>query len=101
MSSTTSAADISSSSSTVNASLSLPDRPLRRARYSQVVAQVAQVACDKCGASLVPDAAYCMRCGSRTRRAKRLVGVAIRVEAVFFLAVIALVAGFVWVYAAK
>lgn len=58
-----------------------------------------QAACDKCGAKLIPNAAYCERCGARTRRAKRLVRLAIRVELVFFLLVVLMVAGFVWVYA--
>jgi len=60
---------------------------------------VAQVACDNCGAALVPNAAYCERCGARTRRARRLVRLAIRVEIVFFVGVVVMVAGFVWVYA--
>jgi uncharacterized OB-fold protein len=60
-----------------------------------------QVACDTCGAQLVPNAAYCERCGSRTRRAKRLVRVAIRVELVFFVLVVALVIAFTWIYAAQ
>jgi uncharacterized OB-fold protein len=60
-----------------------------------------QVACDACGAELVPGAAYCERCGARTRRARRLVGIAIRVELVFFLMVVALVIGFTWIYAAQ
>ena len=59
----------------------------------------AQVACDRCGTQLIPNAAYCEKCGARTRRAKRLVRLAIRVEMVFFLGVILMVAGFVWVYA--
>jgi predicted amidophosphoribosyltransferase len=59
------------------------------------------MACDACGASLVSNAAYCERCGARTRRARRLVRLAIRIEAVFFLAVVAMVAAFIWVYAAK
>jgi len=58
-----------------------------------------QVACDNCGTELVPEAAYCEKCGARTRRAKRLVRLSIRVEMVFFLAVVLMVAGFVWVYA--
>jgi uncharacterized OB-fold protein len=62
------------------------------------VAEV-QVACDNCGKELVPGAAYCERCGARTRRAKRLVRLAIRVELVFFLGVVAMVAAFVYVYA--
>jgi uncharacterized OB-fold protein len=61
----------------------------------------AQVACDKCGASLVPDAAYCERCGQRTRRARRLVRVAIRVELLFFALVVAVVIGFTWIYASQ
>jgi uncharacterized OB-fold protein len=51
----------------------------------------AQVACDKCGKELVPNAAYCESCGTRTRRAKRLVRVALRVEILFFL----------WTYSAQ
>jgi uncharacterized OB-fold protein len=58
----------------------------------------AQVACDKCGATLVTNAAYCERCGERTRRARRLVRVAIRVELLFFVLVVALVIGFTWIY---
>ena len=57
-----------------------------------------QVACDNCGKELIQGAAYCERCGARTRRAKRLVRLAIRVELVFFLAVVAMVAAFVWAY---
>ena len=63
--------------------------------------QQVQVACDTCGAELVPQAAYCERCGARTRRARRLVRVAVRVEALFFLMVVALVIGFTWVYATQ
>ncbi len=58
-----------------------------------------QAACDNCGARLVANAAYCERCGARTRRARRLVRLAIRVELLFFLLVVALVIGFTWVYA--
>ena len=58
----------------------------------------AQVACEKCGAELLPGAAYCERCGARTRRARRLVRLAIRVELVFFLGVVVMVAAFVWIY---
>jgi uncharacterized OB-fold protein len=61
----------------------------------------AQVACDKCGAQLVPNAAYCEKCGTRTRRAKRLVGLAIRVEMLFFVLVVVMVIGFIWIYAAQ
>ncbi len=60
-----------------------------------------QAACEKCGAELVPDAAYCERCGTRTRRAKRLVRLAIRFELLFFVLVVAMVIGFTWIYAAQ
>jgi uncharacterized OB-fold protein len=63
--------------------------------------QQAQVACDSCGAELVPNAAYCERCGSRTRRARRLVRLAIRVELVFFLLVVGLVIAFTWIYSVQ
>ena len=61
----------------------------------------AQAACDNCGTQLVPGAAYCEKCGARTRRAKRLVRLAIRVELVFFASFVLLVAAFVWVYAVQ
>jgi uncharacterized OB-fold protein len=60
-----------------------------------------QVACDKCGGELVPNAAYCERCGERTRRARRLVRVALRVEVLFFLMVVAILIGFIWTYSAQ
>lgn len=58
----------------------------------------AQVACETCGAQLVPNAAYCERCGARTRRARRLVRIAIRVELLFFLLVCGIVVAFTWIY---
>ncbi|HWO92048.1 MAG TPA: hypothetical protein VNP53_08775 [Methylomirabilota bacterium] len=63
--------------------------------------QQVQAACDTCGAELVPNAAYCERCGARTRRARRLVRLAIRVELLFFLMVVALVIGFTWIYSVQ
>jgi uncharacterized OB-fold protein len=63
--------------------------------------QQAQIACDSCGAELVPNAAYCERCGSRTRRARRLVRLAIRVELLFFLLVVGLVIAFTWIYSVQ
>ena len=60
-----------------------------------------QGACDNCGTALVPNAAYCEKCGTRTRRARRLVRLAIRVELVFFLLVVLMVIGFTWIYAAQ
>ena len=63
--------------------------------------QQVQVACDKCGAQLAPNAAYCERCGARTRRARRLVRMAIRVELLIFLMFVALVVAFIWIYAVQ
>ncbi len=60
-----------------------------------------QAACDACGAALVPEAAYCERCGARTRRARRMVRLAIRVELVLFALVVVMVVGFAWIYAAQ
>jgi uncharacterized paraquat-inducible protein A len=60
-----------------------------------------QVACEKCGHELVAEAAYCERCGTRTRRARRLVRVAIRVEALIFLLIVVLVVAFTWIYATQ
>jgi uncharacterized OB-fold protein len=60
-----------------------------------------QVACDSCGGELVPNAAYCERCGTRTRRARRLVRLAIRVELLFLFLVVAVVIGFTWIYSAQ
>jgi predicted amidophosphoribosyltransferase len=63
--------------------------------------QQVQVACDSCGAELVAGAAYCERCGTRTRRARRMVRIAIRVELVFFALVVAMVIGFTYIYAVQ
>ena len=63
--------------------------------------QQVQVACDTCGAELIPGAAYCERCGARTRRARRLVRLAIRVELLFFLMVVGVLVSFIWVYSAQ
>ena len=63
--------------------------------------QQVQVACDSCGAQLLPNAAYCERCGTRTRRARRLVRMAIRVELLIFLMFVGLVVAFIWIYAVQ
>jgi predicted nucleic acid-binding Zn ribbon protein len=54
--------------------------------------------CDRCHAPLAEDAAYCDRCGERTRKARRLVRLAVRVELLFIALVILLVAGFTLVF---
>ena len=60
-----------------------------------------QAACEQCGTELAPDAAYCARCGARTRRARRLVRLAIRVELLFFLLVVGIVVAFTWIYSVQ
>jgi hypothetical protein len=50
---------------------------------------------------LEPNAAYCEKCGARTRRARRLVRLAIRVELLFFVLVAVVVGGFIWVYSVQ
>jgi predicted nucleic acid-binding Zn ribbon protein len=62
---------------------------------------VEQTHCDRCHAPLVKGAAYCEACGERTRKARRLVRLAIRVELLFLLLVLLMIIGFVWVYAVQ
>ncbi len=69
-------------------------------RILQGVQQV-QAACDTCGAQLIPNAAYCERCGARTRRARGMVRLAIRVELLFFLLFVGLVIAFIWIYSSQ
>jgi predicted nucleic acid-binding Zn ribbon protein len=59
---------------------------------------MSQTHCDRCQAPLIEDAAYCDKCGERTRRARRLVRLAVRVELLFIALVILLVAGFTLIY---
>jgi len=57
-----------------------------------------QTHCDRCEAPLMRDAAYCESCGERTRRAKRMVRLAVRVEILFIILVALVVIGFTYVY---
>jgi predicted amidophosphoribosyltransferase len=59
---------------------------------------VLQEFCDRCQAKLRKNAAYCEACGERTRRAKRLVRLAIRVELLALAMVIVLILGFSYIY---
>jgi predicted nucleic acid-binding Zn ribbon protein len=47
---------------------------------------------------LVPGANYCDSCGERTRKARRNVRLAIRLELVFIAMVVLLIIGFTLVY---
>ena len=57
-----------------------------------------QTNCDRCGAPLVPKAAFCDSCGERTHRARRLVRVAVRLELLFIALVLVLIGVFAYVY---
>jgi uncharacterized paraquat-inducible protein A len=59
---------------------------------------MAQTTCDRCQSPLIEEAAYCDNCGERTRRARRMVRLAVRVELLFIALIIALVAGFSAIY---
>ena len=67
-------------------------------RPKRTLGRVEQVACDRCGAALVSGAAYCDRCGARTRRAKRMVRLAVRVELLLILAITVVVIGFSMIF---
>jgi predicted amidophosphoribosyltransferase len=57
-----------------------------------------QQSCDYCQAELRKRAAYCENCGQRTRRARRLVSVAVRIELLVLALIAAVIAGFVVAY---
>ena len=59
---------------------------------------MAQMTCDRCQAPLVEEAAYCDNCGERTRKARRMIRLAVRVEILFVALVIVLVAAFATIY---
>lgn len=60
--------------------------------------QAVQTNCDRCGSELQPNAAYCDRCGRRTNRARRLVRLAVRIEILVLLMVLAVIIGFAYIY---
>ena len=57
-----------------------------------------QTTCDRCRAPLAENAAYCDNCGERTRRARRLVRLAVRVELLLIALVAVLVIGFAMIF---
>jgi predicted nucleic acid-binding Zn ribbon protein len=63
-----------------------------------MVNAMSQTTCDRCRAPLVEDAAYCDKCGERTRKARRMVRLAVRVELLFVALVALLVIGFITVF---
>ncbi len=66
-----------------------------------ILITVVQTECDRCGSALQPNAAYCDECGLRTLRARRLVRLAIRVELLAVLMVIAVIVAFAYIYIAQ
>jgi predicted amidophosphoribosyltransferase len=58
-----------------------------------------QMTCERCNAKLRRNAAYCEECGQRTRRARRLTRIAIRIEILAVILTAVLVLGFAYVYA--
>jgi len=66
-----------------------------------VATALEQTKCDRCQAQLAKDAAYCDRCGERTRKARRMVRLAIRVELLALVLVAALIIGFTLIYSAQ
>jgi predicted amidophosphoribosyltransferase len=63
-----------------------------------MAAALEQTSCDRCQAPLVKDAAYCNSCGERTRKARRMVRLAVRVEILCLLLVVTLIIGFTWIF---
>ena len=57
-----------------------------------------QLSCRRCGAELHPEAAYCERCGTRTERARRNVRLAIRLEVLVLIVMLAIVFGFTFIF---
>lgn len=59
------------------------------------MATAIQTECDRCRAPLLAGAAYCERCGERTRRARGMVRLTLRVELIALALVALMTAGFV------
>jgi hypothetical protein len=60
-----------------------------------------QTTCDRCQSPVARDAAYCDYCNARTRRARRLVRLAVRVELLLVVVTAVLVLGFAFIYASQ
>lgn len=60
-----------------------------------------QTNCERCGTELVPGAAYCDRCGERTRKARGAVRLVVRIEVLALLLMLTLTVVFAWVFIAQ
>lgn len=60
-----------------------------------------QTHCDHCNAPLRKNAAYCERCGARTRRARHLVRLTLRIELIGLGLFVALVILFTFILFAQ
>jgi predicted nucleic acid-binding Zn ribbon protein len=72
-----------------------------RRGHTASVATGVQTHCDRCNSKLVPNAAYCEVCGERTRRARRIVRLAVRIELLFLFLVALLIISFTWIFYAQ
>lgn len=57
-----------------------------------------QTNCDRCGSQLAPGAAYCDRCGERTRKARGMVRMVVRIEVIALALMAALTATFAYFF---
>ena len=64
----------------------------------QVAIATQQTNCRRCGDELEEGAAYCNRCGARTDLARRNVRLAIRIEVLFLIVMVAVVFGFTFIF---
>lgn len=68
-------------------------------RHTQNMATaVEQEHCDRCHAKLRRNASYCEECGERTRRSRRLVRLAVRIEILAVILTAIVVLGFAYIY---
>ncbi len=57
-----------------------------------------QTNCDRCGNRLASGASYCDRCGERTRRARGMVRLVVRVEVIALALMAGLTAAFAYFF---
>lgn len=60
-----------------------------------------QTNCERCGGELVAGAAYCDRCGQRTKRARWAVRTVVRIEILALALMLVLTIAFAWSFIAQ